>query len=101
MSTATAGSTRNLLPRRGAACRAAGKRGGGAPAGLVHKVPVEDGGVVLVDAAVDGVLAVHKDVQVVLVHLAALGVQVEVVLGQRCRGPVDVAVHGQPVVLQK
>ena len=73
--------------------------GGGAPAGLVDEVPVEDGGVILVEAPVDGVLAVREGVQVRLVHLAALPVGVEVILASGGGRPVDVPVDGQPVIL--
>ena len=76
--------------------RAAGRC---APAGLVDEVPVEDGGVVLVEAPVDGVAAVREGVQVRLIHLAALPVGVEVVLARGGGRPVDVPVDGQPVVL--
>ena len=50
------------------------------PARLIDEVPVEDGGVILVKAAIDSVLAVGEGVQVLLVHLAALIVGVEVIL---------------------
>ena len=70
------------------------------PARLVDEVPVEDGGVLLVQAAVVGVAAVNVVLDVVLVHLAAVPVGVEVVGGLGGGGPVDVAVQGQPVVLR-
>lgn len=54
------------------------------PARLIHEVPEEDGGVLLVQAAVVGVAPVYKVLYVVLVHLAASPVCVKVVGGLGC-----------------
>ena len=56
-----------------------------APAGLIDEVPVEDGRVLLVETAIVGVAPVDKVLDVVLVHLPALPVGVEIVGGLGCR----------------
>ena len=71
-----------------------------APAGFIDEVPVEDGGVLLVQAAVVGVAPVDVVLDVVFVHLAAVPVCVEVVGGLGGGGPVHVPVQRQPVVLR-
>ena len=63
------------------------------PTGLIDEVPVENGGVLLIQAAIVGVAPVDVVLDVVFVHLAALPVCVEVVRGLCSRGPVDVAVQ--------